>query len=86
MKLKLWSKRTLDEIERRLEILRRLTGEADDEVGRHVMSGRTSRRRRIFCLYSSRMLRFISASTRSEPLCTGRCRWFASWARRGTPR
>ena len=38
------------------------------------MSGRTARSLRSFCLYSSTVWpRFIAASTRSEPLCTGRC-------------
>jgi hypothetical protein len=40
-----------------------------------LMSGRAARTRRIFWRYSSAVWpRFISASTRSEPLCTGRCR------------
>ena len=41
--------------------------------------GRASRTARIFALYSSTVWpRFIMASTRSEPDCTGRCRWLAS--------
>ena len=43
-------------------------------------SGRTARTRRILSLYS-RMVwpRFIIASTRSEPDCTGRCTWLTSF-------
>ena len=44
-----------------------------------LISGRILRRRRIFDLYSSAVWpRFIAASMRSEPLCTGRCRWSTS--------
>ena len=42
-------------------------------------SGLASRRRRILLLYSSAVCpRFIKARIRSEPLCTGRCRWLTS--------
>ncbi len=42
-------------------------------------SGRAARSRSTRARKSSRpWLRFISRSTWSEPLCTGRCRWFTS--------
>ena len=81
MKLKLWSKPiSRDELERRLRNRAAVSpGKPTMKSDETLMSGRTSRSRRIFCLYSRIVcLRFISASTRSEPLCTGRCRWFAS--------
>ena len=41
--------------------------------------GRASRNRRILCRYSCTVWpRFIAASTRSDPDCTGRCRWLTS--------
>src|SRR3569833_516990 len=43
------------------------------------MSGRSARSLRIFALYSSAVWpRFIAIKMRSEPLCTGRCKWLTS--------
>ena len=42
-------------------------------------SERTRRNARILALYSSAVWpRFMAASTRSLPDCTGRCKWLAS--------
>ena len=44
-----------------------------------LISGRTARRRRILDLYSMAVWpRFMAIRIRSEPLCTGRCRWLTS--------